>query len=106
MSPRSTDFSNAFPQADMKGDPVYVHLPPKMRGFPKDHALKLNKSLCGQADAPKMWYDKLRACLEKRGFTVCKSDPCLFISKKVICIYYVDDCLWFAKNSKDIDDVL
>eukprot|EP00957_Ditylum_brightwellii_P195930 14928147-Ditylum_brightwellii.AAC.1 len=29
-----------------------------------------------------MWYDKLRAGLEARGFTACKVDPCLFISKK------------------------
>eukprot|EP00957_Ditylum_brightwellii_P110921 8459968-Ditylum_brightwellii.AAC.1 len=29
-----------------------------------------------------MWYDKLRAGLEARGFTVCKADPCLVISKK------------------------
>eukprot|EP00957_Ditylum_brightwellii_P117191 8937461-Ditylum_brightwellii.AAC.1 len=53
-----------------------------------------------------MWYDKLRASLEARGFTVCKAGPCLFISKKVVCIVYVDNCLWFDKDSKDIDAVL
>ena len=90
----------------MKGDPVYISLPPRVPGFPQDHVLKLNKSLYGQADAPRMWYDKLRAGLEARKFTACKADPCLFISKKVICICYVDDCLWFAKDSKDINAVL
>eukprot|EP00957_Ditylum_brightwellii_P153174 11658913-Ditylum_brightwellii.AAC.1 len=53
-----------------------------------------------------MWYDKLRASLEARGFTACNADPCVFISKKVVCIVYVDDCIWFARDSKDIDDVL
>eukprot|EP00957_Ditylum_brightwellii_P126441 9638214-Ditylum_brightwellii.AAC.1 len=54
LQTRSTNFSNALAQADIKGDPVYIHLPPKMKGFPNDHVLKLNKSLYGQADAPKM----------------------------------------------------
>ena len=93
LETRSTNFSNAFAQADMKGEPVYISPPPMMSGFSRDHVLKLNKSLYGQADAPRMWYDKLRAGLEARGFTACKADPCLFISKKVVCIVYVDDCL-------------
>eukprot|EP00957_Ditylum_brightwellii_P107288 8186780-Ditylum_brightwellii.AAC.1 len=58
---RSTDFSNAFAQADMKGEPVYISPPPMMGGFPRDKVFKLNKSLYGQADTPRMWYDKLRA---------------------------------------------
>eukprot|EP00957_Ditylum_brightwellii_P079665 6058055-Ditylum_brightwellii.AAC.1 len=37
--------------------------------FFKNHVLKLNMSLYGQADTPKMWYDKLKAGLEERGFT-------------------------------------
>eukprot|EP00957_Ditylum_brightwellii_P023207 1751257-Ditylum_brightwellii.AAC.1 len=90
----------------MKGEPVYISPPPMMGGFLRDKVLKLNMSLYGQADAPRMWYDKLRAGLEARGFTACKADPCLFISKKVVCICYVDHCLWFDRDSKDIDAVL
>ena len=30
----------------------------------------------------------------------------MFISKKVICICYVDDCLFFARDQKDIDKVI
>eukprot|EP00957_Ditylum_brightwellii_P125783 9589151-Ditylum_brightwellii.AAC.1 len=68
----------------MKGEPVYISPPPIMGGFPRDKVFKLNKSLYRQADAPRMWYDKLKASLEARGFTTCKADPCLFISKKVV----------------------
>eukprot|EP00957_Ditylum_brightwellii_P133994 10216821-Ditylum_brightwellii.AAC.1 len=53
-----------------------------------------------------MWYDKLRASLETKGVTARNTDPSLFISKKVVYIVYVDDCLWFARDSKDIDVVL
>eukprot|EP00957_Ditylum_brightwellii_P006810 516140-Ditylum_brightwellii.AAC.1 len=106
LQTRSTDFSNAFAQAEIKGDPIYISLSSRMSGFPPDHILKLDKNLYGQADAPRMWYDKLRAGLETRGFTTCKADPYLFISKKVICICYVDNCLWFATEAKAIDAVL
>eukprot|EP00957_Ditylum_brightwellii_P081647 6211166-Ditylum_brightwellii.AAC.1 len=71
----STDFSNAFAQVDMKAEPVYISSPSMMGGFPRDKVLKLIKSLYGQADTPMMWYDKQRAGLEARGFTVCKADP-------------------------------
>eukprot|EP00957_Ditylum_brightwellii_P055022 4170822-Ditylum_brightwellii.AAC.1 len=77
-----------------------------MGGFPRDKVLKLNKILYGQADVPRMWCDKLRAGLKVRRFTACKADPCLFVSKKAVCINYVDDCLWFARDGKDIDAVL
>eukprot|EP00957_Ditylum_brightwellii_P055333 4193798-Ditylum_brightwellii.AAC.1 len=83
LETRSTDFSNAFAQADMKGEPVYITPPPMMSGFPKEKLPKLNNSLYGQTDAPRMWYDKLRAGLEARRFTACRADPCLFISKKL-----------------------
>eukprot|EP00957_Ditylum_brightwellii_P027604 2086981-Ditylum_brightwellii.AAC.1 len=106
LKTHSTDFSNAFAQAITKGEPVYISPPPMMGSFPRDKVLKLNKILYGQADAPIIQYDKLRASLEARGFTACKAVPCLFISNKVICIIYVDDCLWVARDSKDIDAVL
>eukprot|EP00957_Ditylum_brightwellii_P081180 6175998-Ditylum_brightwellii.AAC.1 len=54
-----TDFSNALVQADLKEEPVYISPPPMMGNFPRDTVLKLNKSFYGQADAPRMWYDKL-----------------------------------------------
>eukprot|EP00957_Ditylum_brightwellii_P020019 1511446-Ditylum_brightwellii.AAC.1 len=63
------------------------------------------RAFMGKLTLP-MWYDKLRTGLEAGRFTACKVDPCLFISKKVICIVYVDDCLWFARDNKDIDAVL
>jgi Reverse transcriptase (RNA-dependent DNA polymerase) len=33
-------------------------------------------------------------------------DRCLFISDKVICLVYVDDTLLYARDMKDIDDVI
>ena len=102
----SIDFSNAFAQAEIKGEPVYISIPPKTPGFSTSTVLKLNKSLYGQVDAPKMWYDKLKSGLEARGMKPCGAHPCMFVSDKAICIIYADDVLWAAKDDKTIEDIL
>ena len=35
-----------------------------------------------------------------------KVDPCLFMSKTVICVVYVDDCLFWARSQYYIDNVM
>ena len=32
--------------------------------------------------------------------------PCLFMSKTMICVVYVDDCLFWALSKSDIDNVM
>ena len=41
----SIDFSNTFAKAEIKGEPVYISIPPKFPGFSPGTVLKLNKSL-------------------------------------------------------------
>ena len=33
-------------------------------------------------------------------------DPCLFMSKTVICVVYVDDFLFWARSQSEIDNVM
>ena len=35
-----------------------------------------------------------------------KVDPCLFMSNTVICVVYVDDCLFWARSQSDTDNVM
>ena len=35
-----------------------------------------------------------------------KVDPYLFMSKTVICVVYVDDCLFWARSQSEIDNVM
>ena len=35
-----------------------------------------------------------------------KVDPCLFMPKTVICVLYVDDCLFWARSQSDIDNAM
>jgi hypothetical protein len=44
--------------------------------------------------------------LEGVGFKQSVSDQCLFISKKVACLVYVDNTLFFAENDEDITKVI
>ena len=35
-----------------------------------------------------------------------KGDTCLFMSKNVICVVYVDDCIFWSRSQYDIDSVM
>ena len=35
-----------------------------------------------------------------------KVDPCLFMYNTVICVVYVDDCLFWERSQYDIDNVM
>ena len=67
---------------------------------------KIKKSLYGQAKAARLWYEKLRNGLLESGFVMSKVDPCLFMFKTVICLVYVDDCLFWARSQSEIDNVM
>ena len=84
---------------------TYVEMP---RGFREDgKVLCLNKALYGLKSAPVAFFRHLRGNLEAIGFRqAIEVDPCLFISEKVICLVYVDDTLLYAKDPKDIDEVI
>ena len=35
-----------------------------------------------------------------------KVDPCLFLLKDIVCICYVDDCLFVAYKQEELDELL
>ena len=43
--------------------------------------------------------------MEICGMPQSELDPCLFVGEKVICICYVDDLLFWARDEKDINDL-
>ena len=48
----------------------------------------------------------LKKALEKQNFKNSDFDECLFIHEKIICVTYVDDCLFFAKSNDDINEMI
>ena len=65
--------------------------------------LKLSKSLYGLHQAPQTFFEKLKASLEERGYVASEIDPCLFMKPGIICVVYVNDTIFAAANSADLD---
>ena len=108
------DYTAAFVQAPIDTD-VYISLPKGwehlnkmglLQPFKAGHVLKLNRSLYRMCQSPRKFFNHLKGNLIKSEFAQSKTDPCLFFTDKVVCVVYVDDCLFFSKDQKDIDDCI
>ena len=71
-----------------------------------DVVIKLNKILYGQSKDARLWYENFQNGLLDSGFMVSNLDPCLFMSKTVICVAYLDDCMFWAHSKSEIDNVV
>jgi len=102
LTTKQVDYTNAFVQADIHDEEVYVCMP---RGFTLEgKVMKLKKSLYGLRESPKNFFEHLKSKLTENGFEQSDQDPCLFKSEKVICLVYVDDCLFFSAKEEYIDE--
>jgi hypothetical protein len=100
---RQVDYTNAFAQAELKED-VYVECP-RLFGPASgtDKVLHLRKSLYGLRQAPRTFFEKLKAGLLERGWIQSEIDPCLFLKLGMICVVYVDDTIFASANIVDLD---
>jgi hypothetical protein len=97
------DYTLAFVQA--KASPgTYIEMP-KLFDIP-EKVLELRRNLYGMCKAPRNFYHHLKKGLEDRGLTPSPHDHCLFMSENLIVITYVDDCIFFAKEDKIIDNFI
>ena len=108
LNTQAIDFTLAFPQADLEV-PVYMELPAGMElagehGRSSQYILKLRKSLYGLKQASLNWHNMLKTALLSRGFVESVSDPCVYITKDLIVLVYVDDCILISKNESVITD--
>jgi hypothetical protein len=109
LATRQVDFSNAFVQAHLhETKPIFVKAPPTFHSDVADKVvLKLNRSLYGLVQAPLYWGNHLRDVLvNDHGFSESQSSPCLYFRDGVVILTYVDDCLFFAKDTQKIDNLL
>jgi hypothetical protein len=72
----------------------------------KAHCLKLKKTAYGLKQGGHLFWKKLRDGLIQRGFVQSQIDQCLFLRGDCIIVTYVDDCLFFAKDPKTIEELL
>ena len=109
LQSKSIDFTNALAQADIPiREPVFIELNSdfKSDGRQGDVVLRLKKILYGQVEAARLWYEKLRNVLLERGFVMSKMYPCLFMSKTLICVVYVNDGLFWEHSQFYINNVM
>jgi hypothetical protein len=105
LSTKQVDYTAAFIHAPIN-DVVYVAMP---RGFSEvGKVLKLKKSLYGLKQSPRNFFLHLKENLEGCGFhnPSPETDPCLFITPKVICVVYVDDTLLWSAKQEWIDEAI
>jgi hypothetical protein len=106
---KQIDFSNAFVQAPINRD-VYVSLPPLFDDTSgidsKQLCLKLNKSLYGLKEAPKLWADFLAGALERQGFVATAQDAAVFHGHGMAIAVYVDDVLFYGPDEQKMEEVI
>lgn len=100
------DITAAFIHAHLPAsEEIYVHQP---RGFnvKPNHVLRLTRTLYGLRQSPRHFFTYLTERLVRQGLKPSNLDPCLFLSKDLIVIVYVDDLLIYAQNESTIDDFI
>ncbi len=85
---------------------IYVHQPRGFHHGKGDKVLCLKRTLYGLKQLSRYFFKYLTEHLIKQGLTASNLDPCLFISKSLIVIIYVDDILIYGKSMKEIDQLI
>ena len=109
LQSQSIDFTNTFAQVGISsGDPLFIELPRDLKSYwgQDDVVLKPSKILYGQSEDARIWYENLRNYFLERVFVTSKLDPCLSMSKTVICVVCVDDCIFWEHSQYEIDNAM
>jgi len=101
------DITAAFLHAKVPAhEKIYVHQP---RGFVRggsNFVLSLDRFLYGLKQSPRYFYKYLSERMENQGLVPSQFDPCLFLSKDLIVLCYVDNLLLYAREDAIIDDFI
>ena len=105
LKTQAIDISNAFVTAPLESDtPIYVEMP---KGFEEPgKVLLLKKSLYGLRQSPRLFYNYLTDTFKELGFEVSENDACMFNKAGIMVVAYVDDILFFSKDSDLINKTI
>ena len=104
LKSKQGDVLAAFLHATLPDDEhVYIEMPVGFRQPGK--VLKLKKTLYGLCQSPRAFWKYMVEKMESSGMKQSSFDPCLFIGEKVICVCYVDDLIFWARDEVDIDKI-
>ena len=90
LKSKQGDVTAAFLHADVGEDEkIYVEMP---LGFRKNgKVLKLNKTLYGLRQSPRMFRKYLTKAMNDVGMKTSQFDPCMFVGDRVIAVVFVDN---------------
>ncbi len=88
------------------GENVYVKMPLGFSQHSKDgtrKVLKVKKTLYGLRQNPQAFWKYITEKPVACGLEQSKFDPCLFIGTKLVCVVYVNDIIFWSKDTEDIN---
>jgi transposase InsO family protein len=98
------DVPTAYLNGELDSDQIYMEVPDGMDmvhdGDLSGKVLRLRKGLYGLKQSGRCWNQLINNFLLDHGFTRCRSEPCIYISKDgdVVIGLYVDDLLVLGQN--------
>ncbi|MBY3556005.1 hypothetical protein HGI15_21915, partial [Modestobacter lapidis] len=103
------DVKTAFLHGDLEEE-IYMKQPEGFVARGKENLVcKLEKSLYGLKQSPRMWYQKFDSYAQQIGFTRSHADHCVYVKREgemfVILTLYVDDMLLIGNSTKMIRTV-
>ncbi|CAB0015328.1 unnamed protein product [Nesidiocoris tenuis] len=96
---RQLDVPSAFLNGNLKND-VYIEFPDGVKPI-EGKVLKLRKALYGLKESPRVWNERFNEIAEQCGLVRSRSDTCLYTSKNVKLVIWVDDLLLMGPE-KDV----
>ncbi len=96
----------AYPQAPIEMD-IFMELPQGIQtkhGNSKEHVLKLEKNICSQKQAGRVWNSFLVDKLTSIGFTMSIIDDYVFFCSDIIFMVYVDDGIFLCSNDLQLQE--
>ena len=110
LKSKQGDVTCAFLHADLEpGENFYVDMPLGVAQYSNnirstEQRNVSNKTLYGLRQSPRAFWKYITQKLETCGLEQSKFDPCLFVGEKVICVVYVDDLIFWSKDTVAFND--
>ena len=102
----TVDISHAFINSDIDAE-VYMKQPEGFEQGGSEYVCKLNKSLYGLKQSPRLWSEKLATVMEGMNFHRLHSDPSVYLyardDVRVIIPVFVDDITIASKSVEKMD---
>ncbi len=108
LKSKQGDVTCAFLHVNLEpGENVYVEMPLGFIQYSKNgiqKVLKLKKTLSRLRQSPQAFWKYITEKLESCGLEQSQFDACLFVGSKVICIVYIDNLIFWSKDTIEINN--